>query len=789
MNGGGEDESTVLTSMKIPGSYPYMQRGMQNTISSLTVFEGERPPQTCYLDEGRNFFTLCRSEDNDLVLTSKAVSRHHARLCRQGSSWILEDTGSRNGIYKNGRRISADRLNPDDIIRIDNPEHVSSKGVIILPTAEGEEGSWKKIALKENSDFIIGRSDSADLTLKQVSISRQHARIYGREGTFFIQDLHSTNGVLLNGQPLVRTAQLTEKDLITIGKARIIYTEGHLYYSVNISGIEVCARHVVRTVRNGHRKINICNDVSLTIRPGELVAIIGGSGAGKTTFMNAISGYNHPTKGTVLINGQDLYQAGDAFRDLIGYVPQKDIVYDNLNLFEMLDYAARLRLPDDTSADERRKRVMQVISEVELDGKEKTLIRRLSGGQKKRASIAVELLSDPNLFFLDEPASGLDPGTERSLMRTLKNMTQKGKTVILVTHSTLNLQDCDKIIFMGRGGNLCYYGDMDSALKFFGVDNSVDIYNMITEDPDKWKAKYESSQGRKDDIQEGRHPSETPRASRHSSARQTAVLSSRYVKLIVNDRKRLFMIIFLPIVLAALISVVKNENNFAEYGITKSLLFTLACCIFWLGTLNAIQEICKEKNILRREFMTGLHLGSYMLSKSLVLGAVCLIQTVLLVGMFAVMVGMPDKGVVLGALPEVMITCFLTAIASSSMGLLVSAFSGNPDRAMTMVPFLLVPQLLFSGMLFRLEGIPSIISWFVVCRWSMEGLGTTCNLNALQQITKVNGEDLEIEHKAEAFYTYTAGHIFKDWGILLLMTILITAVCIVILRREMKKEN
>ena len=252
----------------------------------------------------------------------------------------------------------------------------------------------------------------------------------------------------------------------------MIYSAGFIYFHTYTGGIGITVSHIVKTVKSGNNSINICNDVSLEIRPAELVAIIGGSGAGKTTLMNAICGYNKPTSGKVVINGEDLYEKDtyEALKSVIGYVPQQDIVYDNLTLFSMLNYAAKLRLPDDTSPAERERRVREVIDMVELSSKADTMIRRLSGGQKKRASIAVELLSDPQLFFLDEPASGLDPGTERNLMRTLKNMTQSGKTVILVTHSTLNLQDCDKILFMGRGGNLCYSGNMESAKRFFKID-------------------------------------------------------------------------------------------------------------------------------------------------------------------------------------------------------------------------------------------------------------------------------------------------------------------------------
>ena len=192
-------------------------------------------------------------------------------------------------------------------------------------------------------------------------------------------------------------------------------------------------------------------------------------------------GYLQPTQGEVYINGVNLYQNFDSLKKLIGYVPQSDIVYDNLTLHDMLLYTAKLRLPKDTTPTEREAAITRAIDMVELPEKRDSLIKSLSGGQRKRASIAVELLSDPNLLFLDEPASGLDPGTERNLMQSLRKMADGGKTVILVTHSTLQLKMCDKIVFMGKGGNLCFFGSYAEALTFFGVSDIVDVYNMITE--------------------------------------------------------------------------------------------------------------------------------------------------------------------------------------------------------------------------------------------------------------------------------------------------------------------
>ena len=193
-------------------------------------------------------------------------------------------------------------------------------------------------------------------------------------------------------------------------------------------------------------------------------------------------GVDRPTSGKVLINGENLYDNYDELKYNIGYVPQEDIVYSNLTLHDTLQYAAKLRMPDNTTRKERNIRIKEVLEIVQLTELENSYIRQLSGGQRKRASIAVELIADPNLFFLDEPTSGLDPGTERSIMLTLRKMAEMGKTVILVTHNTLNLHLCDKVAFFGKGGKLCFFGRPKDALEFFGVDDFVDIYTLLNED-------------------------------------------------------------------------------------------------------------------------------------------------------------------------------------------------------------------------------------------------------------------------------------------------------------------
>ena len=769
----------------------FAQAAEQTASSLVTIFDGRETPRTVNLSEyGKNFIYFGRDPKNDIILSSRLVSAEHGRFVYKNNSWVMEDkaaykdTGSTNGLIYNNAAITSRVISDGDFIRIDDGVETVSEGVLFVFSSADSENKWQTLTLSNKAELNIGRDNSCDLVLPHISVSKCHAKILREEDGFFIVDNDSTNGVIVNNRPLSGKVKLHEKDVIVITNSKLIFTSKAIFYCCYKNGISVDASDIVIKRGKGRKSFITCNHVNLNIKPGELVAVIGGSGAGKSTILNAMCGYLEPTQGEVYINGVDLYRNFDSLKKLIGYVPQSDIVYDNLTLHDMLMYTAKLRLPKDTLPAERENAINRAIEMVELPEKRNSLIKSLSGGQRKRASIAVELLSDPNLLFLDEPASGLDPGTERNLMQSLRAMADGGKTVILVTHSTLQLQMCDKIVFMGKGGNLCFYGSYDEALKFFGVSDIVDVYNMITDNAEHWKAKYEQTKASASKVREAAAVSNKTNKNR---LKQLGVLSARYIKLVINDKQRLLLLLMQAPLLAVLISFVANGKQFEQYEMSKSLLFALSCSAFWVGMLNAIQEICKERTVMKREYMTGLSLSSYISSKIFVLGGLCLVQSLLITGVFSLMVGLPEKGVVTAPFVEILTTTFLTAVASTAMGLFVSSLFTNADRAMTVAPILLMPQILFSGLIFKLSGATETISWLAVCRWSMEGYGTTANLNELP--LRLQQEGVQIPHEAESFFEFTSSHLLGSWGILVIYTVVFLILARIVLSKIGKEKS
>lgn len=721
---------------------------------------------------------------NGIPVLAQTASRDHGKFVYSRGNWyIVDNDHSTYGLQYGGLPIQkAKMLQSGDVIRIDSGTTPTAHGALILVSSDEAVTKWQKIPLSPT--IRIGRSPECEVTLNHISVSSRHAQIIQKDGTWYIVDNRSDNGTLLNGQPVFRPMPLQERDIITITNSQLVFTTKGIYYSTAHNGISLqCVQVKIKRGR-GKNCFENRNPVNMDVRPGEMVALVGGSGAGKSTLLNCLCGYLKPNEGKVFINGIDLYSNLDTIKNLIGYVPQADIIYDKLSVEDMLKYSAKMRLSPDTSVAERKAAVDRALNTVQMQEFRKRRIDKLSGGQKKRVSIAVELLSDPNLLFLDEPTSGLDPYTEKELIRVLRQMADQGKTIILVTHSTLQLDRFDKVAFMGYGGNHCYFGPLQGALQHFKVNDVVDVYDIIQDKKNLYPyyvpSTYVFSNAGSQEIEARFRARHTIQKQRFH---QLKVLSTRYMKLIYNDLFRLIFLILQAPFLAALLSLVANGSQFEELGITKSLLFSLTCCAVWIGLLDAIQEVCKERSILKREFMTGLSLSSYVLSKFAVLGLLGFVQSALMVLTFDLCVGLPPEDLLWSTQLTFFLTTFFTTLASSALGIFVSCFFNNSDRAMVAAPILLMPQILFSGMIFSLSGITDVISMVIISRWGMEAYGTIANLNDLPSQLMLDYPNFNITREIEEAFEFSSGHLIFVWIILLFFVVAMIASSRLVLSR------
>lgn len=754
----------------------------------ITIIDNNGVHSINFSDFGKSRVTFGRSDGNDIQIESMALDfeQGYFELDEYGIQ-VVNTSDYADLIGNNNQKIDYLYLSEGSFVKILMKNSETPKGVIMILSINKGLDEWKRYPILNNT-IKIGSGGFCDIILSPTGVAKHHVSIYGtRKGTY-IRDEGSVNGTFVNTYKLQagKDVELQNLDVIYVGNSKLIFLEDMLYYQIFERSIRLDAVDIVKKVRVKFKTKEISSHVNMNIKPSEFVAFVGGSGAGKSTFMKCISGVDTPTTGTVYLNGENLHENYETLKYNIGYVPQDDIVYSNLTLHDMLHYAAKLRMPDNTSYKARSQRIKEVLEIVQLTEFENFYIRQLSGGQRKRASIAVELIADPNLFFLDEPTSGLDPGTERSIMTTLQKMSRMGKTIILVTHNTLNLHLCDKVAFFGNGGHLCFYGSPQEALEFFGVDDFVDIYNLINEDVDSWYEKFQKTYNfEKPQIVE-KNKSNNIINKNKSFLKQLIILIKRYIKLISNDFQQLLLLFAQAPIIALALTLVTTSNLYKSYEDTKAILFSLGCACIWLGLLNSIQEICKEKVILQKEHMADLKLSVYLFSKFIVQGIFAFIQSFIMVYIFQKFEGQAADSILIDGFWDVQIICFLTILCAASLGLFVSAAVKNANIAMSIIPLLLVPQLLFSGMLFELEGTTEIISNVVLCRWTVEGLGTTTNLNDLTHLSQEINPMITIE--PEEYFEYTVEHMQYVILIILIMISIELLGSYIILRKNINKN-
>jgi ABC-type multidrug transport system ATPase subunit len=652
----------------------------------------------------------------------------------------------------------------------------------------------------DRARVVFGRV-GADIVLDSPAVSRRHAAIVRVGSAHWVEDGGSMNGTFV-GRARVSKRKLSPGDIVRIGPFDIAY-DGHAARVHDVRGaLRVDARGLGRIV-SGDRWI--LRDVSMSILPREFVALVGGSGAGKSTLMRSLSAQTTPSTGVVLYNGEDALDAFDRYRALVGYVPQEDILHRALPVRRALGYAARLRLPPDTTRAERARRIERALAEVEMQEHAKKAIHKLSGGQRKRVSIAAELLADPALFFLDEPTSGLDPGLEKKMMHTLRRLADGGRTVVLVTHATANLDQCDHVAFLAEG-SLVYFGPPGEALGFFRVASGdmADVYGKLegTADPafpDRWQvavgdlgfdpAALRAAHAKhgapllahlweaafRKSPQHARHvvaraeavprrdassprPRRLPRA---SSLRQLVVLSVRYFDLMFQDGKNLAVLLLQAPLIAYLTTLVAQKNAIIgprsnSYD-AKVVLFLMATVTAWFGVINAAREIAKETAVFERERLAGLRIGAYVGSKIVILALLVAVQSAVLLTVLATKVDFPRSGVRYEAMLELFGTSFFSALASLCLGLFISAAAKTPDRAISCIPLLLVPQILFSGVLFPLGGRSSVmrmLSWLTISRWSTDAYGITVHLTRFPDL------------RSNTDYAFTWDALTERWTIL-----------------------
>jgi ABC-type multidrug transport system ATPase subunit len=700
-----------------------------------------------------------RSKSADVPLDNKRISRQHLTISNDSGRWIAKDISSSNGTFLGGRKVTSVEISSDSILELGG-----EGGVAVTLTLVGAKGSQhinfdsrnnkertgffstKDITLEQITSAIsrrvslgtrykIGRDDSCDLTLSDLMVSKYHAEIVMLAGgSYEIVDLSSANGTFVNGIAAKRK-HLEEGDIISIGRSQFVFAGSAIEPTQAITGLSLFVENLNFEVKGK----KLLSNISLELKPSSVTAILGPSGSGKSTFLAAITGRLKGSSGQITLGGKDLIKHYEEIRNQIGFVPQADLLHTNLTVRDALSFGARLRFPKGTEKNEINNRIDEVLEELELTSRSDLRIDQLSGGQKKRASVAMELLTEPLLLFLDEPTSGLDPGLDRQVMSLLRKLADRGKTVVVVTHSTSNLDLADDLAVLAPGGKLAYFGSPKSVMQTFKTQDWAQLFEQLINSTDS---------GASNTVANSKFGWRGPAQLDSFNTKalqgwfsQFKVLSQRYLKVIASDKPLLVFMFLLPLIMAAVGQLAGSEFGLSQgpeeslylNPSARSIILVLILGNAFIGASTSIQELVKERVIYAREHSVGLRASTYIASKLLVLGLIASAQSSLFTTLVLFGRDLPEVGSWLESpLTEIVISGSLLAVASMAIGLAVSAVISSRESAMPVLVVLTLVQVVMSGAVpLSLDWVLESLAKAVPAHWSLNMMAGTSNLNSL----------------------------------------------------------
>ncbi|GAA4881870.1 FHA domain-containing protein [Kitasatospora terrestris] len=749
-------------------------------------------------------YAVGRDPASDIVFTDPRVSWHHAVLHVGDGHWVLDDDGSTNGTYCEGHRVAHLDVGPGTVLWFGSPADGPSCRLAALPEPTALSAPRQPSALTAITGSFrppttvrplpakvvrIGRAPDNDLVVGDLSVSRHHAELRARaDGRYEIADLESHNGTFVNGQPVLQ-ALVGPGDLVGIGHSVFCLVGDQLQEFVDTGDIDLDVEGLTVQVAGGR---TLLDQVTFPVGQKSLLAVAGPSGAGKSTLLNALTGLRPADHGTVRYDGRDLYRDYAELRSRIGLVPQDDILHTQLPVRRALAYAAELRFPGDTAPAERAARVEEVIDELGLAQRADQVISSLSGGQRKRVSVALELLTKPSLLFLDEPTSGLDPGMDRSVMQMLRNLADDGRTVIVVTHSVLSLDLCDRLLLLAPGGKIAWYGPPGETLEHFGYRHWPEAFEAFENERDRdWSGQFRSSPPYRRYIAGVTErpaaipvPEPDPQAAVPAPAKpkprrwrkQVGTLCRRYASALSADRTFLAVMIALPFVMGAMAHALAGSKLDESTALNALLILCVGGVL--TGAANAVRELVKERTIYQRERAVGLSRSAYLCSKIIVLGTVTVVQSVVLTMVALAGVKFPPgtSGNFMPPLLEITLAVALLSVTAMMLGLVISALVKKEEVTMPLLVLVAIVQVVFCGALLELNGVPGLnqLSWLIPSRWALGAMASTIDLPRVVPGTLTD----------DPLFRHTSGVWLLDMGMLLALAVVYGLVVARLLRRH-----
>lgn len=668
--------------------------------------------------------TIGRDPGCNVVLRALGVSRCHAEITLLPERPTIRDLKSSFGIRINHKSVKEDILVQDDTLTIGVVEFaVTIERNTLLLQRKIKQVVPKSLPDIEDTGIIsIGRDTSNNICLSHPLVSRHHCTVHKDEdGHHSIVDHGSTNGTFVNGRH-IQQSELDDGDIVQIGPFRFILDEGKFIQADDSRRIKLEV-HGITVRRNGK---TLLDRISLSIQPGEFVAILGPSGAGKTTLAKVLTGQLSVDSGTVYYNGFPLSRFAAAFSSAVGFVSQHNLLRPELTVKETFAEQVLLRLPKDSLEAERVARIKEVMDMLEIAHLAKSRISNLSGGEAKRVHLGIELLSSPTIIFLDEPLAGLDPGLIRRFMELFKRLCRKGYTLLLTTHTLEQIELCDRLIFISRG-KLIYQGLPESSIGAMNVASIAEAYEKVRSSEEivtqvaEEEESFDEDEEKIRSLKAQKYPFRRPQSAAFMS--QFIMLTLRYSKVLFRDLTNLILIVLQAPLIAVLLALVFHSDS---RFLPLSFYFCVTISAIWIGGVNSVREIAREKELFEREYRAGLSTVAYVASKCLVFALLGFSQALL----FTFSLHLPFKAYTFNT--ETIILCTVTTISGTILGLCISAFSGNVNRAVSLLPIIFIPQIFFSGILYPFDRMPDlgrIISHITISRPSFSMFKKVCILD------------------------------------------------------------
>ncbi|WP_314675420.1 ATP-binding cassette domain-containing protein [uncultured Actinomyces sp.] len=802
-------------------------------------------------------FTVGRSESCDVVVSDQRVSRRHLVVRPTADGWRAQCAEGRSMLV-NGRAQTSATLTGTSRIQLideDGPLLVMTLGPVSAPgpgpdpgaapgavpatatvpspvTAPGPTTDPAAPDMPRSVTIsrigTIGRAPDNDFVLTDPLVSAHHARIEWSARGVLITDLGSTNGTFV-GNTRINSYLVTEPTTVGIGSNFIVVSpaDGGRVQETTTAG-ELVARDLTFSVSVKHGRLTLLDGISFALPGNELLAVVGPSGAGKSTLLKALTGEQKAQKGQVLFDGLDVYSHYAVMRNRIGVVPQNDVVHADLTVRQTLQYAAELRFAKDVSKKERNERIAEVLEDLDLTEHVSKRVKKLSGGQRKRVSTAIELLTKPGLLFLDEPTSGLDPQLDRDVMDLLASLAHgtrpgdTGRTVMVVTHNENHIDRADKVLILAAGGKPVYFGPPRDVIGYFEqrladiyqggrlitqapsggfadpteITGFADVYALIRNHTPELRTRLEATVpstrpggARPSSDKSNRTP---PKAPSQTALRQVSMLVRRHLRIIAADPSYLVFMLVLPIIMGLLTKAISGDFGFTvpDLDLTAltpaevqnkhtnqalQLLVVLITGAAFAGMSVTIRELVGERDVFLREKAVGLRPGAYLTAKTIVLALVATVQTALMMGVAFAINKPPTDALVLKSAPlELSMCCWLTAFACGLMGLMVSAFVSSSAQVMPVLVVAIMGQIVMAGGLIDISGkvVFEQLAWFMPSRWGYAMAASTLDMNRI------------VTYRTDDLWEHTAHQWLIDFGCLSALALTCLLACLIGLVRR-----